>query len=142
MKASARNQLSGKITALNTGVIYTEVSMVLGGGSELVASVTNDSAMALGLALGMDVLALIKAPLVMIVKDFGGYRLSARNQLQGSVSAVLKGSVNSEILIELQGGEVIASSITNESVELMELKKADTVTAVFKAGAVILAIKG
>lgn len=142
MKASARNQLRGKISGLNTGVIYTEVTMALGGGSSLVASVTNDSAMAMGLALGMEVIALIKAPLVMIVKDFGGYRLSARNQLQGKVSAVLKGSVNSEVLIELQGGELIASSITNESVELMELRKTDKVTAVFKAGAVILAIAG
>jgi molybdate transport system regulatory protein len=140
MKASARNQLFGKVTSVRAGATHAEVEVSLKGGDTLCASVTNPSVDALGLEVGKDVLALVKAPLVMVVKDFGGYRLSARNQLQGTVTRVHKGAVNAEVVIQLPGGDSIAASITNDSVDALGLKDGDTATAVFKAGAVILGV--
>ena len=140
MKASARNQLTGKITGVRVGATYAEVDVSLKGGETLCASVTKESVDSLGLAVGGDVIALIKAPLVMIVKDFGGYKLSARNQLAGTVSRVQKGSVNAEVVIELAGGDAIAATITNDSVDSLGLAVGETATAVFKAGAVILGV--
>jgi molybdate transport system regulatory protein len=142
MKASARNQLFGTVTAVHPGGVNTEVVVGLKGGDSLVASVTRESEAALGIAPGVEVVALIKAPLVMVVKDFGGYRLSARNQLAGTVSRLQKGAVNAEVVIQLAGGDSIAATITNDSVDSLGLKDGDAATAVFKAGAVILGVAG
>lgn len=140
MKASARNQLFGKVTDIHAGGVYSEVFVGLKGGDSLVASITNESVASLGIAPGADVIALIKAPLVIVVKDFGGYRLSARNQLQGTVTRVHKGAVNAEVVVQLPGGDSIAASITNDSVDALGLKDGDTATAVFKCGSVILGV--
>ena len=44
MKISARNQFKGKIEAVKTGAVNSEVDLVLPGGQKIVAIVTNDSA--------------------------------------------------------------------------------------------------
>lgn len=142
MKASARNQLTGSVKSVVPGAVNSEIIIGLKGGDELVASVTNPSVSSLGLAAGKDVLALIKAPQIIIVTDFGGYRLSARNQLTGTVERVQKGSVNAEVVLKLTGGEAIAATITNESVDALGLKEGGSATAVFKAGAVIVGVAG
>ena len=46
-----------------------------------------------------------------------GLRLSARNQLPGAVPAVRPGAVNSEILIQLEGGATVAAIVTNDSAQ-------------------------
>ncbi len=142
MKASARNQLFGKVTAVRSGGVYSEVAIGLKGGDSLVAMITNESISSLGISAGVDVIALVKAPLVIVVKDFGGYRLSARNQLKGTVTRVQKGAVNAEVVIQLPGGDSIAATITNESVDALGLKNGDGATALFKAGSVILGVAG
>ena len=43
--------------------------------------------------------------------------------------------------MELSGGEIIAATVTNDSVETLGLRKGAEVTAIFKAGAVILAVE-
>jgi molybdate transport system regulatory protein len=140
MKVSARNQFKGTVSEVRPGSVYTEVRVRLKGGDTLVATVTKESAEALAIAPGKDVIAMIKAPHVIIVTDFGGYRISARNQLQGKVTQVKPGAINSEVDVELKGGERVAATVTNESVEALGLREGQAVTAVFKAGSVILAV--
>jgi molybdate transport system regulatory protein len=140
MKASARNQWFGKVTDLEIGAVNAEVSIALKGGVNLVASVTKESVESLGLSTGKDVLALVKAPLVVVVTDLEGYRLSARNQLAGTITHLQKGAVNAEVVIGLPGGDSVAASITNESVDSLGLAVGKPATAVFKAGAVILGV--
>ena len=140
MKASARNQLYGRVSAVHAGGVHSEVVVGLKGGDSLVASITNESVAGLGIVAGVDVIALVKAPLVVVVKDFGGYRLSARNQLKGTVARVHKGAVTAEVIINLPGGDSIAANITNESVDALELKDGDEATALFKASSVILGV--
>ena len=89
---------------------------------------------------GIEVIALVKAPQIIIVTDFGGFRVSARNQLTGVVTQIKAGAVNTEIDIELAGGQPIAATVTNDSVETLGIRKGESVTAIFKAGAVILAV--
>ena len=48
-------------------------------------------------------------------------KLSARNILKGVVVQVIKGAVNSEVIIELPGGAQIVSVITNSSAENLGL---------------------
>ncbi|MGZ8240801.1 MAG: TOBE domain-containing protein [Methylobacter sp.] len=140
MKASARNQFFGKVTQVSTGAIDVEVIVSLKGGETIVATITKDSAESLAIKSGVDVVALVKVSHVIIVTDFGGYRISARNQLKGAVSRIQKGEVNAEVVIELKGGNSVVATITNESIETLELNIGKPATAVFKAGAVILAV--
>ncbi|MGZ4999111.1 MAG: TOBE domain-containing protein [Methylomonas sp.] len=142
MKASARNQFSGTVKEVVRGAVNAEVHVGLAGGEIIVASITKDSVENLGLKTGLVVIAMVKAPQIIIVTDFGGYKLSARNQLQGTVTEVKPGAVNAEVDIELKGGEKIAATVTNDSVETLGLRKGQSATAIFKAGAVILAVAG
>lgn len=142
MLTSARNQFSGTIKEVNIGAVNAEVLISLKGGETITASITKDSVENLGLKSGLDVIALVKAPQIILVTDFGGYKLSARNQLAGEITLVKPGAVNAEVDIQLKGGDLVAATVTNDSVENLGLKKGQAVTAVFKAGAVILAVAG
>jgi molybdopterin-binding protein len=69
MKISARNMLKGKIKEIKSGVVNTEVIIDLPGGGQIVSVVTKESAENLGLAVGKQVYAVIKASNVMIAVD-------------------------------------------------------------------------
>jgi molybdate transport system regulatory protein len=140
MKASARNQFTGIVNNVFIGAVNAEVHLSLKGGETIVATITKESVDNLGITPGLDVIALVKAPQIIVVTNFAGYKLSARNQLQGTVTQVKLGGVNSEVHIELTAGEKITATVTNDSVESLGLRKGQTATAVFKAGAVILAV--
>lgn len=139
MKTSARNQFAGSVSEIILGAVNAEIHVRLPGGETIVASITKESIATLSIELGKPVIALVKAPQIIVVTDFGGYKLSARNQLTGTVSAVKTGAVNAEIDIELKGGEKIAATVTNDSLASLGLASGQTATAVFKAGSVILA---
>jgi molybdate transport system regulatory protein len=142
MKTSARNQYFGKITAVNVGAVTAEVAVGLKGGQSIVAAITKESVEKLGVQVGGDAVALVKAPQVIVVTDTAGYRLSARNQLSGTVGRIHKGAVNSDVIIDLGGGETVAATITNDSLEALGLAEGQSATAVFKAGWVILGVAG
>lgn len=63
--------------------------------------------------------------------------LSARNQFKGKVKAVKVGAVMAEVVVDVNGLEVVAA-ITRGSVERMNIKPGDEVTAVIKATEVLI----
>jgi molybdopterin-binding protein len=65
MKISARNQISGTVVAIKEGAVEAQVTMDIGGKS-LVSVVTMDAVASLGIKVGSDVIALIKADSVML----------------------------------------------------------------------------
>jgi molybdopterin-binding protein len=69
MKLSARNVLKGKVKSIIEGSVNDEVVVELPGGQEIVAVITKSSAKGLGLGVGKDVFAVIKASSVMIAVD-------------------------------------------------------------------------
>ena len=69
MKISARNMLKGKIKQIKPGAVNTEVIIDLPGGGQIVSIITKESAENLGLAVGKQVYAVIKASNVMIAVD-------------------------------------------------------------------------
>jgi molybdate transport system regulatory protein len=66
-------------------------------------------------------------------------RISARNQLAGSVVAVEHGAVMSIVTIRLRGGEEVVAAITKDSTESLGLAIGDEVTAVIKSTEVMVA---
>jgi molybdate transport system regulatory protein len=68
-----------------------------------------------------------------------GMKTSARNGLTGTVTRVVEGAVNSEVIIEIAGGAEIAAIVTRESVAELDLKPGRAAMALIKASFVILA---
>ncbi len=66
-------------------------------------------------------------------------QISARNVLKGTVKKVSPGTVNTEVVIELAGGEEIVSIITKASAKNLGLKRGSDVYAVVKASNVMIA---
>lgn len=69
MRISARNALKGKVTKITDGSVHSEVLIELSGGQEVVAVITRSAVTNLGLAVGKDAYAVIKASNVMIGVD-------------------------------------------------------------------------
>ena len=67
-------------------------------------------------------------------------KLSARNVLKGKVVSVKAGAVNSEVVIQLVGGEQVVAIITKTSAESLGLAKGKDAYAVIKASNVMVAV--
>jgi molybdopterin-binding protein len=67
-------------------------------------------------------------------------KISARNQLKGTIVDVIKGATTSHVRIDIGGGAIVTASITNESVDDLKLAKGKTAFAVVKASDVLVAI--
>jgi molybdate transport system regulatory protein len=140
MNVSARNAFKGKITALVDGTVNAEVELTLPGGDKIVAIVTEASVKSLGLAVGKEAVAYVKAPWVMLLSGPANVKFSARNQLAGKVSKLQKGAVNTEVAVTLAGGSTVFAVVTNEAVLELGLKEGSEASALIKASHVILGI--
>ncbi|WP_196593990.1 TOBE domain-containing protein [Pectinatus sottacetonis] len=67
-------------------------------------------------------------------------KLSARNQLKGTVCEINSGSVNDVVKIKLASGDVISATITKQSAEELGLELGKEAYAVIKASSVIVAV--
>ncbi|GLQ98456.1 TOBE domain-containing protein [Dyella mobilis] len=137
-RTSARNQLSGRVVAIRKGVINDTVELELPGGERVVATLTSESTLDLGLEVGTEAIALIKASSVLVGLPDHRVRLSARNQFPGTVIQVTLGPVNADVRIRLAGGSVMSAVVTVESATALELQEGLAVMAIVKASSVIL----
>lgn len=67
-------------------------------------------------------------------------KLSARNVLKGKIKSILPGAVNSEITVELPGGQQIVSVITKTSADNLQLKVGKEVYAIVKSSNVMIGV--
>jgi molybdopterin-binding protein len=65
-------------------------------------------------------------------------KLSARNQIKGKIVEVTKGETTAHVRIDIGGGNVMTSSITNQAVDDLELEVGDAAIAVIKASDVMI----
>ena len=140
MSISARNVFKGTVSSIKEGPINAEVVITTAGGDSIVAMVTEASLQSLGLKLGASAVAVVKAPWVSLMAGTPEYRFSARNQLSGTVSAVLAGGVNSEVTLTLAGGSKVVAVVTNAAVAELGLKAGAEAIALFKAGHVLVGV--
>lgn len=165
LRTSARNQLACTVSGVREGEVDYEVFLRLdeqealgrpklpdpprgaggpkarpgGAVPELKAIITRESAQTLGMAIGVQVLALIKSSSVLLLTD-ERQRISADNQLWGEVSSIHAGPVNSEVKVNIGHGRTMVSVVTHESVEHLGLGEGSRVAAVFQASNVILCV--
>ncbi len=67
-------------------------------------------------------------------------KLSARNQLKGTVTEIQDGAVNAIVKVDIGGGNIISSVITMASVRELGLKVGGTAYAVIKASNVMIGV--
>ena len=65
-------------------------------------------------------------------------KISARNQLQGTVQSITRGDAIANVVVDVAGQRIVAS-ITVEAVEDLGLSEGSQVTAIVKASDVMLA---
>lgn len=141
MSISARNQLFGKVTAIRPGSVNDEIEISLDKGGQLVSVVTSNSRIRLGLKQGEKVIALVKAPWIILASEDSGMLFSARNQFPGQVTSLEKGAINATIHILTDEGTNLTAVITNESLAEMEISEGKRIVALIKASSVLLAVK-
>lgn len=69
MKLSARNQLKGKVVSIEKGAVNAIVGIEIAGGDIITATISMGSVERLGLAVGKEAYAVIKATSVMVGVD-------------------------------------------------------------------------
>lgn len=140
MRISARNVWLGNVAKIEKGAVNSVVTVALKGQDTIVSVITDNSVQRLELGEGSEVLAIVKAPSVMLALEVDRTKISARNILEGTIHRIVSGVVNDEVTIDLAGGNTVTSILTSESVKRLGLHEGMTVAAVIKASDVLLAV--
>ena len=68
-------------------------------------------------------------------------RISARNQIAGTIVDVARGATTAHVRVDIGGGKFVTSSITNAAVDELGLKAGGKATVVIKASDVMIAVE-
>ncbi len=139
MNLSARNVWLGQVKSIDKGVVNSVVTIQLKGGDTVTSVITDNSVKRLGLDEGADVMAIVKASNVLLGSNIEPQAISARNILTGTISIIVPGAVNDEIVIDMPGGSSVTSIITSASVKRLGLAVGKEISAIIKASDVLLA---
>jgi len=154
MKTSARNQFLGRVARIVPGAVNDLIELDIGAPQPLVALLTRESTQNLGLQIGTEAFALVKASSIILLcaddddaADNDGAatkpsraRYSARNCLSGTIMRITPGAVNAEVVLQLSGSASLAAIITQQSCIDMQLAVGQRASALFKASSVILGV--
>ena len=136
VQTSARNNFSGTVTKITLGAVNAEVELDIGA-KVIIASITRESVESMALKEGMRALAFLKASSIIVTLPSTS-KLSARNQLKGTIVHIEPGAVNAEISIQISDQHRITSMITMESLANLNLQVGQDAVAIFKASSVLL----
>jgi molybdate transport system regulatory protein len=135
---SARNKIPAVVREVEEGAVNGIVKMDAAEGNKLSATISMEAIKDLGLEKGKNVYAVIKATEVMMATDY--VKISARNQLKGTVSSIQIGAVNAIVKLDVPGNIGITSTISIEAVKELGLKVGEPAVAVIKATSVMVAV--
>jgi molybdate transport system regulatory protein len=113
----------------------------LKGGEQILAAVSSPSLDELIIAVGDDAVLMINSADVLLAADSDIKRMSARNRLFGKVMRIQQDIGDSEVIVLLPGGEILAAMVTRQTVQDLALAPGVPVWAVFKAYASILGVR-
>ena len=141
MKTSSRNAYVGKITDITLGGLNDEVELELATGEKIYGQLAHASAERLGLTVGKEAMALVKATEILLVNDNDDYEVCCRNQFTGKVLKLVRGFVNGEVILQTPSGFELNATVSLEGLNRLRVERGATVTAMFKSSNVIIAAK-
>ena len=141
MRTSARNVFHGIIEEIIPGAVNSEVCLRVSDRTVLTVIITNKSIESLDLYKGAEAFALIKASTPILMAETETVRLSARNQIQGTVISLEMGAVNSEVLLDIGNSKTLTVVITKQSALSLDIKTGDRMCAMIKASQIILGVE-
>ena len=141
MKTSSRNTFTGTITAIILGGLNDEVELTLASGEKVYGQLAHASAERLGLAVGGEAMALVKATEILLVSDNDDFAICCRNQFSGKVLKLVRGFVNGEVVIQTPTGLEFNATVSLEGINRLRVERGATVTAMFKSSHVLVAAK-
>lgn len=139
-QSSARNQLLGKVSTVTTGATHVVVRLNITEHFQILATITKKSAENLDIKFGQSLMALIKSSqIVLHVPDTENpAKLSADNQLLGTISHIEEGVVSADVTVDLPPHKSLGVGITRQSIEQLQLKVGSPIQLSFNASSVIL----
>ncbi|AKJ41948.1 molybdenum-dependent transcriptional regulator [Pragia fontium] len=137
LQTSARNQFFGTIDTQHKTTLPECITLLMADGKTRInASLTQQSIERLQLTDGKEILALIKAPLIDLhTKPV----VESDNCLSGVVISVTRSEHRSEILLKLDDGETLCSTISNQQADRISPVAGQQLWATFSAESVIIA---
>jgi len=137
-KTSARNSFFGKVEKVHIGDVQASIEIATIDRQKIHSVITNYSTTKLGLKPGRLVAAEVKAPWVVLYKGFDEPDCSAENRFRGEVVRVLKGKINSEVVVRITDNTELCSILTEKSRRMLNIEIGETVWAVFNAATVVI----
>jgi molybdate transport system regulatory protein len=141
VKTSTRNQLFGRVTAVDRDGADAQITVRLKGGEQVAASFSTAALDALAIGIGADAVLMINSADIMLLTDPALERISARNRLFGKVMRIQHDVVASEVIVLLPSGEILAAMITQQSLQKLALTPGTPVWAAFRADVPILGVR-
>lgn len=138
MKTSARNVFHGQVTNLAENGILVSVSLETAQGLKLMAIITQTSCKSLGLAPGVTVNALVKAPWVTVTPINKPDSPNSENCFAGKVEKINRDALACEIMVQLPQGNQLCSLYANGASPAGDIREGGEVLACFSPFAVIL----
>ncbi len=65
-------------------------------------------------------------------------KISARNQISGTIVSITPGAVNGSIKVDIGGGNIVTANITEEAIAELGLAEGEAVTVIIKASDVMI----
>lgn len=140
-RTSMRNHLPCRVARLDSagrGDPLVRVVLALPGGGELAALLTRESAQLLGLAPGLEVLALCKATAVRVEPPNDDPEPDGANRLHGRVLRAARGTAHDELTLTLDGG---LQQLVGFAAHPNRLRAGSRAQARVEASAVVLALR-
>lgn len=138
LKLSARNQLTGTISATSENAVNVMLEITVKAAHKIYASITKNSYQELGLRVGSDVIAIIKASSVLVSKT--APLSTYENVIKGKVIQILSDTSTTEVTLELTQHATLSATIANETFETSGIKINEEAYAFFQASSVILGV--
>ncbi|MCY1518029.1 Transcriptional regulator ModE [compost metagenome] len=138
LRTSARNQLSGRVRAIQQQGRNDLITIELPGDAQIQAQITRDSTEKLELRVESRVVALIKAGWLEL-SPLSSAADPTRNQLQGWIEQIIPAADGpSEVRIGLVSGQTLCALVDPAYLHAQHLQASDPVRAQFAANLVLL----
>lgn len=137
MRIGIEDRLKAKVTALRAGPVAVRVDLALPGGDPLVAVITPGSVARLGLEVGVEVLALLLPPGLLL--GSGGGMPWTETRWPARVIALRSGPLNLSVQLQTEQGTAVRVVLTREAARELGLGPGAQVDIGVLASQVVLA---